>query len=71
MRRFLTVIAVIFIIVVSAFGGAKLFPTIKFKTPEKEIYREVLNEESAVISVVDAVTPSVVTISIKKTQKNS
>ncbi|MBU1322786.1 trypsin-like peptidase domain-containing protein [Patescibacteria group bacterium] len=69
MRRFLTVIAVIFIIVVSAFGGAKLFPTIKFKTPEKEIYREVLNEESAVISVVDAVTPSVVTISIKKTQK--
>jgi len=69
MRRFLIVIAVIFIIVVSAFGGAKLFPSIKFKTPEKEVYREVLNEESAVIKAVDAVTPSVVTIGIKKTQK--
>lgn len=69
MRRFLTAIAVIFIIVVSAFGGAKLFPAIKFKTAEKEVYREVLNEESAVIKAVDAVTPSVVTIGIKKTQK--
>lgn len=69
MRRFLIIILVIFIIVVSAFGGAKLFPAIKFKPAEKEIYREVLNEENAVIKVVDAVTPSVVTIGIKKTQK--
>ena len=69
MRRFLTIIAIIFIIVVSALGGTKLFPSIKFKPAEKEVYREVLNEESAVIRAVDEVTPSVVTIGIKKTQK--
>ncbi|MCX6816455.1 MAG: trypsin-like peptidase domain-containing protein [Candidatus Beckwithbacteria bacterium] len=67
-RRGLIFAATIIVIVVSAFGGAKLWPA-KKGVQDKTIYREVLQEENVITKVVDSVTPSVVTVGVKKTQK--
>lgn len=79
-KKIILIFFVILLIVISALGGAAadhLFgyrPLDKWlakdKTIEKQeiINNRILNEESAVIDVVEKVSPSVVTVSIKKTQ---
>jgi len=70
----------IFIIFVSLFGGALSDRIFGYKVLDKWFPRKekqqletdkvkILNEESVVIDVVDKVSPSVVTIGVKKTQK--
>jgi len=81
-RKWSTVLAVIVVLVVGILGGAAgdrlvgnswLDKWLPRKTnivdERREIVREVLQEENVVIGVVDEVTPSVVTIGVKKTQK--
>ena len=81
-NKVLTSFAVVIVVLVSILGGAlserlfgykvldKWFPKkALIDNNEKQIIREVLQEENAVIDVVEKVTPSVVTIGVKKTQK--
>jgi S1-C subfamily serine protease len=67
-QKGLVLLALIIIVIVSAFGGSRLWPNSNSVLPEKQIYREILNEESVITKVVDEVTPSVVTVGIKKTE---
>jgi len=80
--KVLTSFAVVIVVLVSILGGAlserlfgykvldKWFPKKTLvDNNQKQIIREVLQEENAVIDVVEKVTPSVVTIGVKKTQK--
>ncbi len=72
-RRIILILAAAVVLVVGILGGAWGDRLLKRQTGDlgvpQEIRREVLREESAVINVVEAVTPSVVTVGIKKTQK--
>lgn len=72
-RRIILILAATVVLVVGILGGALGDRLLKRQTDDlgipQEIRREVLKEESAVIDVVEAVTPSVVTVGIKKTQK--
>jgi len=81
-KKWLTVLAATLVLVVGILGGAvgdrlvgnswldKWLPRkTKIVDEQREVVREVLREENAVIRVVDEVTPSVVTIGVKKTQK--
>ncbi|MDZ7587190.1 MAG: trypsin-like peptidase domain-containing protein [Patescibacteria group bacterium] len=73
LKKWSTILAVGIVLIVGMFGGRlsdKWFPAKKnSEIQPREVRREILSEESAVISVVDEVSPSVVTIGIKKTQK--
>jgi S1-C subfamily serine protease len=84
MRRWATTFAVLVVIVVSVLGGAlgdrllgyklldRWFPRQQIGSVEnggREVIREVLREENVVVKVVDEVTPSVVTVGVKKTQR--
>lgn len=84
MRRWATILAVLVVIVVSVLGGAlgdrllgyklldRWFPRQQIGSVEnggREVVREVLREENVVVKVVDEVTPSVVTVGVKKTQR--
>lgn len=80
-RRFLIGIALGVVILASVLGGAisdrlfgyrildQLFPRQDISQLPKFTKQRILNEESVVISVVDKVSPSVVTVRINKTQK--
>jgi S1-C subfamily serine protease len=81
-KKWPTVLAAIVVLVVGVLGGAvgdrllgdswldKWLPRKnKIVDEQREVIREVLQEENAVIRVVEEVTPSVVTVGVKKTQK--
>lgn len=81
-RKLSTVMAAAVVLVVGILGGAlsdrlfgykvldEWFPRrSRMAVDQPKVIREVLQEENAVIRVVDEVTPSVVTIGVKKTQK--
>jgi len=81
-KKWLTVLAATIVLAVGILGGAvgdrlaenswldKWLPRKnKIVDEQREVVREVLREENAVIRVVEEVTPSVVTIGVKKTQK--
>lgn len=80
MKKFLIGLAIGIVILVSVLGGAigdrlfgykpldRWFPR-REVTPEEVVEREILREESVVIDVVEKVSPSVVTVGIKKTQR--
>lgn len=71
MKKWLNLLAFLFVLLVgTGFGYGyldKWFPKAN-QDKGKEIFREVLTEENAVITVVDKVTPSVVTVVIKAKQ---
>lgn len=71
MKKWLTALAFLVVLVVGVLGGAKWFPSQPklIEAPKQEIFREILKEENAVIDVVDSVSPSVVTVGVKKTEK--
>lgn len=73
MKKWPNILALIVVLLVGVVGGVvggRWFPG-KSETSnlERTEVREILKEENAVIDVVDKVTPSVVTIGVKKTQK--
>ena len=68
-KKITTAIALIIVIVVSALGGAKWLPSTKKNISDQTVKREVLQEENVITRVVEEVTPSVVTVGVKKTQK--
>jgi serine protease Do len=79
-KKFWLILAVLVVILVSVLGGAlgdrlfgyklldKWFPR-RGEEQGPGVVREFLYEENAVIKVVDEVTPSVVTVGVKKTQR--
>ena len=74
MKKWSTVLAAGIVLVVGILGGVAGDRLLRNSRPDKvdeqrQVVREVLREENAVIRVVDEVTPSVVTIGVKKTQK--
>jgi len=81
-KKWLTALAVAVVLIVGVLGGAvgdrllgdswldKWLPRKSdIVDGQREVIREVLQEENAVIRVVEEVTPSVVTVGVKKTQK--
>jgi serine protease Do len=83
MKKLSSIIALLVVLMVGMLGGAvssrliesswldKWFPKDQkaVESSDTTVFREILKEENAVINVVDKVTPSVVTVGIKKTQK--
>lgn len=84
MKKLPSLVALLVVLIVGMMGGAvssrlldnswldKWFPKKDQESTiseDKTVFREILKEENAVINVVDKVTPSVVTVGIKKTQK--
>lgn len=82
-RNLITILALIFVVLISLLGGAladrlfgyrlldKWFPRKEINQLYKEkniVEQKIVKEESIVIDVVEKVSPSVVTIGIKKTQ---
>jgi serine protease Do len=84
MKKLPSIVALLVVLLVGILGGAvssrlienswldKWFLKTEESTKDTEttVFREILKEENAVISVVDKVTPSVVTVGIKKTQRS-
>ena len=74
MKKWLNGLAILVVLGVGIVGGA-LGDRYWNKNPDegvsgsREVLREVLKEENAIIDVVDKVTPSVVTVGVKKTQR--
>src|SRR3972149_6560312 len=64
----LVILAGTIVLGIGFLSGAKFFPRQPVGQAEKPIYREVLKEENVITRVVDEVTPSVVTVGVKKTQ---
>lgn len=74
MKKWLNGLALLVVLGVGIVGGALGDRYWNKDTDEgvsgsREVLREVLKEENAIINVVDKVTPSVVTIGVKKTQR--
>ena len=73
MKKWPNILALVVVLMVGIIGGVvggRWFPGEKDQDGGKtEVFREILKEENAVIDVVDKVTPSVVTIGVKKTQR--
>jgi len=80
LTKLATGVSLLIVLAVGLLGGAlgnrlfgdkldKWFPKKPSKLDQPQAVREILQEENAVINVVDSVTPSVVTIGIKKSQK--
>ena len=82
MKKKSTIAALIVVLAVGVLGGVLGDRLLGYKVLDKwlprktevedssrEVIREVLQEENAVIRVVDEVTPSVVTVGVKRTQK--
>ena len=73
MKKWPNILALVVVLMVGIVGGivgGRWFPGEKDQDGGKtEVFREILKEENAVIDVVDKVTPSVVTIGVKKTQR--
>ena len=69
--NWLAILVVLGVGIVGGVAGDRLWNKDKDsdKVQTKEVLREVLKEENAVIDVVDKVTPSVVTVGVKKTQR--
>ena len=72
MKKWPNILALIVVLIVGIIGGVvggRWFPENKNAiSNEKTEVREILKEENAVIDVVDKVTPSVVTVGVKKTE---
>ena len=73
MKKWSIGLALIIVLFVGFLGGAVgdriIFKPKKQVESNKEIFREILKEENAVIDVVDKVSPSVVTVGVKKKQR--
>jgi len=82
-KKILIILAILFIILISTFGGAiadrflgfsllnHWFPPQQNNTTPQIVEQKILNEESAVIDIAERISPTVVTVGISKTQKIS